>query len=101
MAGIYGLSSLVLDNKGRIAMPARYKEQLKELAAGSLIVTKDPQYPSLLIYPGNLWKEISNSFEKLSRSSKLLSREFERQLPNHAGTMGCTARFKKEAYEYS
>ena len=48
MAGIYGLSSLVLDNKGRIAMPARYKEQLKELAAGSLIVTKDPQYPSLL-----------------------------------------------------
>ena len=33
MAGIYGLSSLVLDNKGRIALPARYKEQLKELAA--------------------------------------------------------------------
>ena len=50
MAGIYGLSSLVLDNKGRIAMPAKYKEQLRELAAGSLIVTRDPQYPSLLIY---------------------------------------------------
>ena len=66
MAGIYGLSSLVLDNKGRIAMPARYKEQLRELAAGSLIVTRDPQYPSLLIYPGNLWKEISRSFENLS-----------------------------------
>ena len=66
MAGIYGLSSLVLDNKGRIAMPARYKEQLRELAAGYLIVTRDPQYPSLLIYPGNLWKEISRSFENLS-----------------------------------
>ncbi len=66
MAGIYGLSSLVLDNKGRIAMPAKYKEQLRELAAGSLIVTRDPQYPSLLIYPGNLWKEISSSFENLS-----------------------------------
>ena len=66
MAGIYGLSSLVLDNKGRIAMPAKYKEQLTELAAGSLIVTRDPQYPSLLIYPGNLWKEISRSFENLS-----------------------------------
>ena len=66
MAGIYGLSSLVLDNKGRIAMPARYKEQLRELAAGSLIVTRAPQYPSLLIYPGNLWKDISRSFENLS-----------------------------------
>ena len=66
MAGIYGLSSLVLDNKGRIAMPAKYKEQLRELAAGSRIVTRDPQYPSLLIYPGNLWKEISSSFENLS-----------------------------------
>ena len=66
MAGIYGLSSLVLDNKGRIAMPAKYKDQLKNLAGGSLIVTRDPQYPSLLIYPGNLWKKISNSFEGLS-----------------------------------
>ena len=36
MAGIYGLSSLVLDNKGRIAMPAKYKEQLRELATGLL-----------------------------------------------------------------
>ena len=66
MAGLYGFSSLVLDTKGRIAMPAKYKDQLKNLAGGSLIVTRDPQYPSLLIYPGNLWKKISNSFEGLS-----------------------------------
>ena len=51
MAGIYGFSSLVLDTKGRIAMPAKYKDQLKNLAGGSIIVTRDPQYPSLLIYP--------------------------------------------------
>ena len=66
MAGIYGFSSLVLDTKGRIAMPAKYKDQLKNLAGGSIIVTRDPQYPSLLIYPGNLWKKISSSFEELS-----------------------------------
>ena len=66
MAGIYGFSSLVLDTKGRIAMPAKYKDQLKNLAGGSLIVTRAPQYPSLLIYPGNLWKKISNSFVGLS-----------------------------------
>ena len=66
MAGIYGFSSLVLDTKGRISMPAKYKDQLKNLAGGSIIVTRDPQYPSLLIYPGNLWKKISESFEELS-----------------------------------
>ena len=69
MAGLYGFSSLVLDTKGRIAMPAKYKDQLKNIAGGSLIVTRDPQYPSLLIYPGNLWKKISNSFEGLSNWS--------------------------------
>ena len=58
MAGMYGLSSIVLDNKGRIAMPAGDKEQLKEVAAGAISVTKDPQYESLLIQPGNLWQEI-------------------------------------------
>ena len=29
--GLYGYSSLALDSKGRIAMPAKYKEALKEL----------------------------------------------------------------------
>ena len=66
MAGLYGFSSLSLDTKGRIVIPARYKDLLKEAASGSIIVTRDPQYPSLLIYPGNLWKKISNSFEGLS-----------------------------------
>ena len=35
-------------------------------ASGSIIITRDPQYPSLLIYPGALWKKISDAFENLS-----------------------------------
>ena len=66
MAGLYGFSSLSLDTKGRIVIPARYKDLLKEAASGSIIVTRDPQYPSLLIYPGALWKKISDAFENLS-----------------------------------
>ena len=64
--GLYGYSSLALDSKGRIAMPAKYKEALKEVSEGSLVVTRDPQYPSLRIYPGSLWKTISKAFENLS-----------------------------------
>ena len=66
MAGLYGFSSLSLDTKGRIVIPARYKDLLKEMASGSIIITRDPQYPSLLIYPGALWKKISDAFENLS-----------------------------------
>ena len=66
MAGLYGFSSLSLDTKGRIVIPAKYKDLLKEMASGSIIITRDPQYPSLLIYPGALWKKISDAFENLS-----------------------------------
>ena len=45
MAGLYGFSSLSLDTKGRIVIPARYKDLLKEMASGSIIITRDPQYP--------------------------------------------------------
>ena len=62
---IYGSSFLTLDAKGRIVIPARYRDLLRQSCEGSLTVTKDPQYPSLLIYPGKLWKEISSKFEAL------------------------------------
>ena len=63
--GIYGSSSLTLDSKGRIVIPARYRDLLRENCEGNIAITRDPQYPALLIYPGKLWKEISAKFEAL------------------------------------
>ena len=63
--GIYGSSTLTLDTKGRIVIPARYRELLRKSCEGEMIITKDPQYPALIIYPGKLWKEISQRFEAL------------------------------------
>ena len=62
---IYGTSSLAVDSKGRIVIPAKYRDLLKQSCEGILAVTKDPQYPCLLIYPGKLWNEISSKFESL------------------------------------
>ena len=62
---IYGSSFLTLDIKGRIVIPARYRDLLRQSCEGTIAVTKDPQYPSLLIYPGRLWKEIAIKFEAL------------------------------------
>ena len=63
--GIYGSSNLTLDTKGRIVIPARYRELLRASCEGEMIITKDPQYPALIIYPGKLWREISQKFEAL------------------------------------
>ena len=63
--GIYGSSTLTLDTKGRIVIPARYRELLRKSCEGEMIITRDPQYPALIIYPGKLWKEISQKFEAL------------------------------------
>ena len=64
-SGIYGSSSLTLDTKGRIVIPARYRELLRQNCEGEIAITKDPQYPALIIYPGKVWKIISQKFEAL------------------------------------
>ena len=63
--GIYGSSILTLDSKGRVAIPAKYREVLSDICEGILVITRDPQYPALMIYPGKKWKEVSSKFENL------------------------------------
>ena len=63
--GIYGSNTLTLDTKGRVIIPARYRELLRQSCQGEMVITKDPQYPALMIYPGKAWKEISRKFEAL------------------------------------
>ncbi|MEC7910831.1 MAG: division/cell wall cluster transcriptional repressor MraZ [Pseudomonadota bacterium] len=63
--GIYGSSILTLDSKGRVAIPAKYREVLRDICEGTLVITRDPQYPALMIYPGRKWKEVSSKFENL------------------------------------
>ena len=63
--GIYGSSTLTLDTKGRVIIPARYRELLRQSCQGEMVITKDPQYPALMIYPGKSWKQISRKFEAL------------------------------------
>ena len=41
--GIYGSSTLTLDTKGRIVIPARYRELLRKSCEGEMIITTDPQ----------------------------------------------------------
>ena len=62
---MYGFNTVSLDQKGRLAIPAKYRSFLINNNETKIIVTKDPQYPSLKIYPGSQWELISSKLESL------------------------------------
>jgi MraZ protein len=62
---MYGFNTVSLDQKGRLAIPAKYRAHLLANNETQVVVTKDPQYPSLKIYPGSQWKKISLKLESL------------------------------------
>ena len=62
---MYGFNTVSLDQKGRLAIPAKYRAHLLAKNETQVVVTKDPQYPSLKIYPGSQWNKISLKLESL------------------------------------
>ncbi len=62
---MFGFNTLSIDKKGRIAIPARYREDLRNQNHNQIVVTKDPQYPSLKIYSYSEWNKISLKLQSL------------------------------------
>ncbi len=62
---MFGFTTISIDAKGRLAIPAKYRDQLLSQSEESIIVTRDPQYPALKIYPGSIWNSISAELQSL------------------------------------
>ena len=78
-----GINLVNLDGKGRVAMPARYRAELEEQAAGKLVITIDAAGRCLLLYPLPVWELIEEKLEKLP-SFNLETRRIQRLLIGHA-----------------
>lgn len=78
-----GVSNLSLDAKGRIVLPARYRDRLLEICQSQLIVTIDTDQPCLLIYPLPEWEQIEEKIEALP-SFNPATRRIQRLLIGHA-----------------
>ncbi|HVV69423.1 MAG TPA: division/cell wall cluster transcriptional repressor MraZ [Gammaproteobacteria bacterium] len=78
-----GINLIQLDAKGRMAMPARYRTRLQDLAQGRLIVTIDTQEACLLLYPLPEWELIEQKIEALPSFHKA-ARRIQRLLIGHA-----------------
>jgi MraZ protein len=71
-----GINNITVDAKGRMALPARYRERLLEACGGRLIVTVDQDH-CLLVYPLPEWEIIEeklNNLPSLNKQSRLLQR---------------------------
>jgi len=77
-----GISNLTLDAKGRLAVPARYRERMQELCRGQLVVTIDRDH-CLLIYPLPEWEALEERLVRLPSLNKQ-ARELQRLLLGHA-----------------
>ena len=77
-----GINNLALDAKGRMAMPARYRERLMETCGGRLVVTVDRDR-WLLVYPLPEWEIIESQLVNLPSLNKQ-ARLLQRLLIGHA-----------------
>ena len=62
---MFGFNIVSLDTKGRLSIPARYRVDLKSQNQKKIVITKDPQYPSLKVYPAKEWDIISSKLKSL------------------------------------
>ncbi len=78
----HGSSQLSLDSKGRLAIPAKYRDELVAACEGRLVVTADPDR-CLLVYPKPEWEPIQKKLMSLS-SFKPKTRALQRLLVGYA-----------------
>jgi MraZ protein len=77
-----GVTHLALDNKGRLAIPARHRETLARQAEGRVVLTADPSH-CLLLYPLLAWEPIEQRLMGLSSFNES-TRALQRLLVGHA-----------------
>lgn len=78
-----GATRVSLDSKGRLAIPARYRETLTSLSQGQMVCTIDLHSPCLLLYPLPEWEIIERKLASLS-SMNPAERRIQRLLLGHA-----------------
>ncbi len=78
MQGLFrGASNLSLDVKGRLSVPARYRQELLDSCEGNLIMTVDHIDQCLLLYPMHEWIEIEkkvSALPSLNKTARVLKR---------------------------
>lgn len=73
-----GIANVSLDERGRFAMPARYRAEVVERSKGKLVLTIDAANACLLIYPTPDYLELEEKLKALNNTrqqNRLLQRK--------------------------
>lgn len=78
-----GLARLNLDNKSRLAVPAKFRDELVAQCEGRLVITVDYPSPCLLIFPEPEWGPMEEKLMGFSSLNRHI-RELQRRIVGHA-----------------
>lgn len=78
-----GVNKINLDAKGRMALPARYRDQIADCCENQLVATIDTETRCLLLYPLPDWEAIEKKIDALP-SFNPAARRIQRLLIGHA-----------------
>ena len=81
-----GISSAKLDAKGRVSIPARFRERLIDAAGGKLVITIDVHEKCLLLYPLSEWELVQRDLDALPNIDPD-NRWLQRKLIGHANDL--------------
>ena len=78
-----GINAVNIDEKGRFAVPTRYRERLTLDCDNHMVMTIDTEEKCLLLYPLPVWEDIETKLSQLP-SFHLGARRIQRLLIGHA-----------------
>ena len=81
-----GISNISIDPKGRLAMPAKYREDIAENAAGQIVITVDHTDKCLLVYPMDQWLKVEKTLMSLPNMNRRV-RNMQRLILGHAAEL--------------
>lgn len=81
-----GISHIAMDSKGRLALPAKYRDTVQETSAGQLVVTVDHTDRCLLVYPMHNWIKVEQALMGLPNMNRRV-RNMQRLILGHAAEL--------------
>lgn len=85
-----GVSSLNFDDKGRFAIPAKYREALLSSCGGAMVVTVNPFNKCLFVYPEPEWQRVYADLNAMRNTKPQIS-QLQRLLMGYAHDYQMTA----------
>lgn len=66
-----GATTINLDAKGRIAIPAKYRQSLMDACGGQLVISIDLELPCLTLFPLPHWEQLERQLQGLSNTNRV------------------------------